>query len=264
MSKKGQNTERVHALVTFGAAKPGLSALTNEATGNKCVDGYRFVNQDLFSVDPVPALLGTFAHPYMISVKLHDDSTYKEFDCEDNRQTKIVFPKVSYHDSKEYLRRLVGSNLSKEIKSVARNGLIQSYEGDAEIVRSSLTDGWKLAGTAYENEDMVHLIQNQDAECILTFSGSNDASDWKTNGAFWGVDFCNLNTKVHNGFRSEVMRVVQTSQYLENIKPKLSSCSKVTALGHSLGGAMASIFMACANNEVDASDDENFTTLKWW
>lgn len=263
MSKKRQNTERVHAVVTFGAAKPGLSALINPATG-KCVDGYRFVNEDSLTVDPVPALLGTFAHPYMISMKMHSNSKYGEFDCEDNRQFNFAFPSTSLHDKEEYLRRLVGSDLGDEIKSVARNGLIQSYEGDAEIVRSSLTDGWNLAGTAYDGEDMVHLIQNQDAECILTFAGSNDASDWKTNGAFWGVDFCNLNTKVHNGFRSEVMRVVQTSHYLENIKPKLSSCSKVTTLGHSLGGAMAAIFMACANNEAAASGDENFTTLKWW
>jgi len=261
MAKKG--TERVHSLVTFGAAKPGLDALTNPATGN-CFDGYRFVNQDWNKVDAVPALLGTFAHPKMISIKMDSDSTYSEYDCDDNRQLSIKLPSGKLHDSGLYASRLHASNLSAETKAVGDNGLAISYEPDVEVVRSILQSGWELIGTTNDGLDHAHLIQNGESECILTFEGSDDKADWKTNGAFWAVDFCNLNTKIHNGFRSEVMRVVQQPGYLETIKPKLSTCSKVTVVGHSLGGAMAAIFSACANNEIAASDDENFTAIKWW
>jgi len=263
MGKKIQGTERVHSLVTFGAAKPGLEALTNPATGN-CFDGYRFVNQDTLTVDPVPALLGTFAHPKMISIKMNKKSQYWEYPCDDNRQFGPRAPRVGLHNASLYASRVAGSNLSQETIGVAVNGLAISYISDVEEVTAILESGWTLIGTSHDGDDCAHLIQNEKSECILTFQGTNDKKDWWTNIAFAAVPFCNLNTKIHNGFRSEVMRVVQQDGYVNTIKPKLSSCSKITVTGHSLGGAMASIFSACANNEAAASDDENFTAIKWW
>jgi len=263
MAKKTEVKERVHTLVTFGAAKPSLKPLTNPATGD-CFDGYRFVNQDTFAVDNVPALAATCSHPKIISIKIDSKSKVWEYDCHDYRQLAIKLPSLSLHKWETYVSRVRASNLSAETIAVATNGLAIAYLPDVEVVKSTLESGWELVGTTNDGEDHAHLIQNQQSECILTFEGSDDAADWYTNFAIWAVPFCNLKEKIHNGFRSELMRVVQQPGYLQTIKPKLSSCSKLTVMGHSLGGAVASIFAACANNEAAASDDENFTALKWW
>lgn len=262
---KALGVARVHSLVTFGAAKPGLDALINPATGD-CFEGYRIVNQDTATVDPVPALLASYAHPKMISIKINSKSKIWDYDCDDNRQWAVKWPSTSLHDSALYVSRVRASNLNAETIDVAVNGLAISYEPDAEVVSSILESGWKLIGTSNDGEDHAHLIKNQQSECILTFEGtdSTEGADWYSNLAFWAVEFCNLNTKIHNGFRSELMRMMRQPQYLETIKPNLSNCSKITVTGHSMGGALAAIFAACANNEAAASDDENFTAIKWW
>jgi hypothetical protein len=51
----------------------------------------------------------------------------------------------------------------------------------------------------------------------------------------------------HRGFRDQLLRVVQSSEYQANIRPLLSSCTTVMPVGHSLGGAMAELFAACVS-----------------
>merc|ERR1712129_55396 len=84
--------------------------------------------------------------------------------------------------------------------------------------------------------------------CILTFEGSDSASDWKKNARLWKTSWCGLEQKVHEGISNELMSVVGNRRWQSEIRPKLKQCGEVQVFGHSLGGGMATLFAACANN----------------
>lgn len=260
---KATAVERVHSLITYGAARPGVGELQNPATGS-CFEGYRFVMQNTWTVDPVPALGQTtsFAHPLGTSIKMHEKQTHDKFGCGTNG-FNFGFPEFRLHESSVYIANL--KNFDSVVGAVTLNGLAVSYEDDLDTVKSQLQPGWELQASMVLDGDKSHVIMHKDTQaCIITFSGSDDASDWYSNAAVWPVKFCELEQDIHNGFRSEVMRVVNSDAYQQEFKPKLKECTEVTATGHSLGGAMAAIFSACANNELRAAQDSNFTVLKWW
>lgn len=259
-----RSPERVHQVVTYGAARPSWEAFQNPSSDDGCWSGYRFVNMDTWTIDPVPALgQAVWWHPSMTTVKLDWMSRIEGFGCGTN-DFNLRVPSPWDHSLSEYYKRLQGR---KESYEVTMNGIPIMYETNATKIKETLQDGWELQGSAFTTGDKCHLVQQADTgACIITFSGSDDWSDWyDTNLAGRHVEFCNFeNNWVHNGFMSELMAIVQSTDYLTNIKPKLSSCSHITAAGHSMGGAVATLFAGCANNELRASTDANFTALKWW
>mmetsp|Transcript_84373 Transcript_84373/g.239183 ORF Transcript_84373/g.239183 Transcript_84373/m.239183 type:complete len:1065 (-) Transcript_84373:265-3459(-) len=96
-------------------------------------------------------------------------------------------------------------------------------------------------------KDHVILYQHDKTlDCALVFEGSDDGLDWLANLDFATSDFCTLG-KVHQGFRAKVLRMVGGIDYAQIIRSKLPQCASVTATGHSLGGAQAELFTACAN-----------------
>jgi len=259
----GLSPERVHQLVTFGAARPGTDQLRNNAKSGFCFDGYRFVNQDSLKVDVVPTLgqeTWAWSHPLMESIKVNSNSEYWSYKCGTNGLAPRV-PSVLLHLSSEYLKRLSTVSLANE---VTMNGLAISYKDSASTIEPLLSSGWTLLGTTTHDEDKCNLVK-KGGQCILTFSGTDDWDDWYTNLGLWPISFCNLGiNKIHSGFAGELMSVVTSSGYKSRIKPHLSSCSHLTVTGHSMGGAIAAIFAACANNANAAVGNSDFEQIRWW
>lgn len=260
------STERVHEVVTYGAARAATSEFRNPASEDGCFKGYRFVAKDTFSNDMVPQLMKViWWHPAMETVYVDWKGRVTSEACGVDRVT-LRFPSIHDHLSSGYMERL--SNFTDAIDATV-NGLSISYESNATIIEDTLQAAWVLVGTAVlstRGSDIANLVQHRDTgNCMLTFSGSDDVADWtQTNAAVRPEAFCSLEGWYHNGFAAELMNMVQSDEYVANIKPRLSDCTKITVLGHSMGGALAALFAACANNEAVASADGQFMALKWW
>lgn len=101
-------------------------------------------------------------------------------------------------------------------------------------------------------------------ECTVAFSGTNDKAD-----AFSNVQIVTLNkcgAKIHRGFFKEMEGIMQSPDWKTKVEPFLArSCSGgVSAAGHSLGGAIASIFAACVNRKENFIQGNKFTIKELW
>lgn len=257
---------RVHQLITYGAPKPSNKALDNPVRYGGCFEGYRIINTNVFNIDVVPSLILSWDHPNMKTIKLNSKGEYWKWQCGE-KKVQVARTSVRLHDAEKYVERVIMSDLPEYVKEVSVNGLAISYEETPEAVRPKLQQGWKVIGYSDVNNDYSYLVK-KDNRCILTFSGTNNGffagDDWITNLKASPASFCGLEQAVHTGFKSEVMRYVRSPEFQETIRPKLGGCGNLTVTGHSLGGAVASIFAACANNEEAAGNDADFADLKWW
>jgi hypothetical protein len=151
----------------------------------------------------------------------------------------------------------------------------KSYMTDPKSVASSVQQyGWRHvgwgfhdgSGSAIAGAQISHLIQHPETlECVVTFQGTSSWNDWVSNLAISATSFCGLTYEdetcggigtcsvrkprgsfVHWGFADRLMKVVQTDYWQSKVRANLHKCSKVYVTGHSLGGAQAELFTACA------------------
>jgi len=268
-----QNTSSyggVTELFTFGAPHVSHPAATRGDGG--CFNGYRFTNGQRTGwydgdEDIVPTIF-TFSKynmPDIKSIMLADtgNPVKDNWECGDD-PFKVNRRRVKLHDMGLYL-----SNMEKlpdtyaNAKVAAKVGLKSSYTSNLDEVRQNAQDhGWNLVGSALAGEeDVSHLVQHPNSlKCILSFEGSVSFRDWVANAVAIRTDFCGLTQGFHLGFRNELRRMVTSSAFKSNVHSKLSKCSSVTVVGHSLGGAVATLFAACVDAQ-NGSDD--FQSMSW-
>lgn len=83
--------------------------------------------------------------------------------------------------------------------------------------------------------------------CTMSFAGTDDSGDWLTNLRATTAEFCGFQG-VHKGFAKR-MRSLWTGSRATELFSFLADpeeCADVTFVGHSLGGALASLAAACA------------------
>uniref|UniRef100_A0A7S2N8E5 Ricin B lectin domain-containing protein n=1 Tax=Zooxanthella nutricula TaxID=1333877 RepID=A0A7S2N8E5_9DINO len=105
--------------------------------------------------------------------------------------------------------------------------------------------------------DHTLLLQHPETlECAMVFEGSGlqDTKDWLANMNFWSTEFCAFGP-AHRGFRAKLLRMVGGVDYRQGVHRAARSCSSVTVVGHSLGGAQADLFSACANNFMSKAQE---------
>jgi len=255
-------------MFTFGAPHPSNPKLTTKSGG--CFNGYRVIawrdDPLVDNEDVVPTLLvaSSYNHPNVrtLAVVNEGNGVFTTWSCGKN-PFRITNPRASLHDKGGYMRNmdLLESSYwrAKEASAV---GLLNSYEGNLATVRSNVgAEGWNLVGTSTSGEDVSHLIQDPGSlRCILTFEGSDSWGDWATDAKAIRVSFCGLPMSVHRGFKSELLTMVESSSWQSNVRSKLGKCSSVDVVGHSLGGATATLFAACVDFQ-NGSDE--YKKMSW-
>jgi len=303
----------VAGLYTIGSPSSAWPAMRNTLSKDGCFPGSRAVNRaDLpgwvWGIYPhvndyvtwSATRLGWF-HPLMDMIELvGEDPASSVVDTCSFVTTTLPAPDdtraISLHASALYMSNfelLSQANPSYSLAHImSRFAALVAYIDDpaaaAEEVTNISTD-WSLVGWAqneghlFRTKDSSCLVQNKDTlDCVLTFQGSEEPSDFVTDLWAFSVEFCgfadsedydadgnkqpkNGSSFVHAGFRNQLMRIVDTEPFQTGLKPKLSKCNQVYVTGHSLGGAMAELFTGCAHRAPVAGDPghEHYTKIAW-
>ena len=116
---------------------------------------------------------------------------------------------------------------------------------------SELEQYWEAAwwtNATYDQTDAhehaildTRYVSSNHQECVLGFRGTKDMKDWAYNLDIQVVQWDIWS--VHNGFATKLQKVMNDNVELIN---GLTNCSALIVLGHSLGGAMASLYAAGA------------------
>lgn len=266
---------RIANLISFAAPRTADPPLTG--ADGACLPGYRVVQyqtnrktlfnpQGLDSEDGVPKLFSRLGkHPHVTLLALHtntDNALKGKWDCVDG-PTESTRSDLALHEWRDYVTNVERLDDSfARVKAAGKIGIFNSYDLDVVSVKSNLQgSGWNLVGRAVFREDVSHLMQEQNTKrCILTFEGSDSIEDWVKNFNVGKVTFCGI-PGVHGGFKAELMSMVNSEQYQQQIRPKLGKCKEVDVVGHSLGGAVASLFAACIEGQQISSS--HYTNMSW-
>uniref|UniRef100_A0A7S1WHT5 Fungal lipase-type domain-containing protein n=1 Tax=Alexandrium catenella TaxID=2925 RepID=A0A7S1WHT5_ALECA len=85
--------------------------------------------------------------------------------------------------------------------------------------------------------------------CVFAVSGSNDLLDWSSNvDALWNGEFCGKD-KYHRGFADEASQIANKAGFI-SLATRMKTCDRLVIVGHSLGGAVASLLAEC----IDCQD----------
>jgi len=227
-----------------------------------CFPGIRLVNVEsktgFWKADLVTKAAGLagFQQPQMQLVELDQNKKQYSKNC-GTKNFWWQIPDVGLHSKETYIERMSAS--SGFLKKVAVVGMANSYEPNATLVSERAEkEGWKLLGSALVGEKVSHLMR-QDGYCLLTFEGSDTAGDWGDNANAEPASFCGLPQQVHKGFKEALLRIVEDPVWQSNIRSQFFMCRLVIPTGHSLGGAMATLFSACVANPGSSE----FNLMSW-
>lgn len=245
----------VAALYTWGAPMTVQPIPSNPRSADGCWPGLRMFNVNekglLSQVDPVPPILRVSAwlgHPKMAAARINEDGNITRMEC-GWIGVEVQTPLISLHMARAYIERWgsVSNTEDAWISELSNIAIRPSYlYGADEVAEYIRPFGWRIAGSAHENEKVSHLLQKPSTlDCVITFQGTKSPQDWWDNLQFVTAPFCGLPMSVHQGFRSQTRWMTQNPQWQANIRAKLGKCSRVFATGHSLGGAMATLFTMC-------------------
>jgi len=163
----------------------------------------------------------------------------------------------------------VGLDVGLDDDLIAVFGLLAAGMSDHSTHLKELPAGWS-AGTAIvdiSNASLKMLDTAQiykfrnDTKCAIVFSATDDAIDamQQMMGTQSPQNVCGF-PDVNGGYAQELTGYMQASEWKSGIE-ELSACGEVYAVGHSMGGAMASLFAACANTNAEFSYKAAFGSL---
>lgn len=116
--------------------------------------------------------------------------------------------------------------------------------------------GWKrglvITFSLYAGSSDQVGVYEKNGHCLVAFQGVNDEHDYLSILGGLGpdpgpVDMCRL--KVNSGIAQEMQSFLQTPELgrmVEYLNDE-TKCSDVTAVGHSMGGSLATLWATCAN-----------------
>jgi len=279
--------ELVHAVFTYGAPATHASPFKNLAREDGCFLGLRAYTEDLVGawdeikqVDAA-AMNNYYPHAATPSVVLREwkDSIFSPCNFKEEghpewpQRGNNVFEEWRLHQEDDYTERL--KRVTIDGKSVTDVEPFRTSKFFAELAWKSYDSienakavlrkmgNWTLVSRVEDEHgtdtDPVMVAQESNTlECAIVFTGTNAGSELSTSTTQYGTGYCGFE-QCHVGYRNELWTI--TNNLFPQLKPILSSCSKVTCVGHSLGGALCEIFAACANS--GHTDDPDFQLLAW-
>jgi len=274
----------VDFLYTFGAAGSASPGLSDRTRPGGCFGGWRaWTSQSrgpFNFVDFASWITGTVGlrHPRMaaINFNVNDIEQSERLECSPalTRLPSSGIPSNELHATELYIEaaKAVKDPFWANLSPIAgRKSNSFDIPRVAQYVRQY---GWCLVGTSSHPGNLIfggaqvsHLFQNPETlDCALTFMHTNSPQDWAANLRFSAAHFCGFvdpderctgfseckvrkegGSFVHRGFRDILMKLIRDPSWQENIRPQLHACKKLAVTGHSLGGALASLFAACVN-----------------
>jgi len=285
--------KKVHSLYTFGA--PGVSnpAVFDASEPSGCFPGLRVYTHGqrflpglgiMFRIsDPVSWCSAAFRYTHPISEVLAlEGFRYKDpptiIACKSDMYDPAIdhFWWLAGHRMYgSFLTGHIGSALNKtSFATMKFTGLMwelafRSYHARTCLLHLNVKGfGLELVGHAASQhfahkgdlKDYVWLYQSAASfDCMLIFEGTDDVADWLDNLDIGRSNFCGF-SGVHRGFLNELTRMVRGVDFLQNIMPLLPKCRQLHVGGHSLGGAIATLFSACANRVIE---DGEFGFEQW-
>lgn len=295
---------QVDFMFSVGAPGPGSPGLQNQRGDDPCFPGMRIYHAEKGGVfgnewiDVVArvANLAYYWHAWVPSAKI-DVSNHKKTNYKCNKQQTWepggFSPSSSLHSKSLYIdsiEKVFGDPFFSNITIFTAS---YSYIHDREHVFELVQEhGWGLVGSAFHagggvfaGEQISHLIQHPSTnECVLTFQGTASIQGWINNFNFPAEHFCGLvdadescggwstckvrharGSFVHGGFRGRYLAIVGTDEFQNNVRPHLGKCATLVASGHSLGGAVAELFSACASKAPQPGEYgyEDYEPIAW-
>jgi len=264
----------VSELFTYGAPGTASPQLRNGASEDGCFPGIRVYNENrspgifwgyFTKSDPVSFITNAigYAHARMEAVTLREwmRGDPAHFKCSGENQwwpSADAWLWASGHYTETYNDLAAAQESFATVPTFLRM-VMNVYQPEVPGGQLAQDTAWRMIASAdckdsWGTTDRAELYQESgDKACVLVFEGTEfeglDAvSDAITDLNVKAVDFCGF-TDVHRGFVNELNGVVACPHYISRIKSKLPHCSEVVAAGHSLGGALAELFTACANSD---------------
>jgi len=296
---------QVDFVFTFGAPGGGSPALQNQRGSDPCFPGLRVWQTEPGRVwgkwlDVVTSLanVASYWHAYMDGME-QDTSRNRHWNYScgaglTKKPNHAFSTSTSLHDAELYIRTLEKRLSDPWLHNMSIFAGRKSYMDDINAVfREVKQYGWGLVGSSLHNggggvyggAQVSHLIQEPHTlECTLTFQGTQALGGWLENINVPAKPFCGLTFKgescsgsgtcttkrprgsfVHGGFKDRLMGMLKSSNFQSNILPFLSSCSRVYAVGHSLGGVVAELFAACASRAPKPGEFgyEDYKWMEW-
>lgn len=271
-------------LYTYGCPATAHPQLRNKKAHDGCFPGLRVFNArqaenmwgglDVIH-DPVPfvAYVASHEHALMSTLKsrLWDPENPEYRECD---KTLNQYPPsdgelwVAGHLGDGYIAGLRPAADKYEMAALMAHFVAIAYNDDpGEVAAAFKVNGWNMIGRAQADEsDISYLVQHPETlDCTMVFRGTDDASDAMADINAIGTDFCGFDASVHEGFANQLRRMVSCDDFKKNIHPLLGKCKGVYVTGHSLGGATAELFTACANFAPAAGTKgyEDYKLIGW-
>jgi len=279
--KRGEDRRsppQIDGIFAFAAPGSADNGFTNPRAKSGCFPGVRnalvrhqWWGQEADLATTITGVIG-FRHPKMdfSLVDEKNDARSNFYPCDNETPNRPRgTPKIALHAWQLYQGEYESRDFGWGVlwHYLSNLALPNSYASNSEFVHARAREyGWSLIGSAvdaggiaYVGEQVSHLFQQDSSgECILTFQGSSSPEDWVANLNLDKVNFCGYGARgerVHEGFKDALMHIVNDTAWQNNVRPKLSTCSKVYVTGHSLGAAQAELFGACVNMAPQVGED---------
>lgn len=163
----------------------------------------------------------------------------------------------------EYIRELhqaaVNDSYISQIASIAN----RVYNLGVNVSGWELAMGWDVESDAVSchfNDNVAIYRNPKNDKCTIVFAGTDDLADVIQDIKPYTTSWCGFN-RVQAGFVTKVRNFMAGSHYhlFESYLSNKQLCGGgIVAVGHSLGGAVATLFAACANRRNESLMQGNF------